>query len=57
MGMTLEEGAAGICSISYLSKLENNQIEPNLDFVDQLVERFDIKEQLTFDDYQYEKRL
>lgn len=55
MGMTLEEGAAGICSISYLSKLENNQIEPNLDFVDQLVERFDIKEQLTFDDYQYEK--
>lgn len=54
MGMTLEEGAEGICSISYLSKLENNQIDPNLDFVDKLVERFDLKEQIDFDVEKYE---
>lgn len=53
--MTLEEGAEGICSISYLSKLENNQIDPNLDFVDKLVERFDLKEQIAFDIERYEK--
>lgn len=55
--MTLEEGAEGICSISYLSKLENNQIDPNLDFVDKLVERFDLKEQIAFDIERYEKDL
>jgi HTH-type transcriptional regulator, quorum sensing regulator NprR len=51
--MTLEEGADGICSISYLSKLENNLIEPNLDFVDQLIKRFDINENsyIEFDHY------
>lgn len=27
--MTLNEGAEGICSISYLSKVENNLIEPS----------------------------
>lgn len=55
--MTLEEGAEGICSISYLSKLENNQIDPNLDFVDQLVDRFDLKEQIKFDIERYEQDL
>jgi transcriptional regulator with XRE-family HTH domain len=51
--MTLEEGAQGICSISYLSKLENNLIEPNIDFVDQLIKRFDINENsyVEFDHY------
>jgi transcriptional regulator with XRE-family HTH domain len=57
MGMTLEEGAEGICSISYLSKLENNQIDPNLDFVDQLVERFGLKDQIQYDIEKYENDL
>jgi transcriptional regulator with XRE-family HTH domain len=57
LGMTLEEGAEGICSISYLSKLENNQIDPNLDFVDQLVDRFGLKDQIAFDIESYEQDL
>lgn len=57
LGMTLEEGAEGICSISYLSKLENNQIDPNLDFVDQLVDRFGLKDQIAFDIESYESDL
>lgn len=44
MNMTLEEGAEGICSVSYLSKLENNLIEVGERFVDQLIDRFDLKE-------------
>jgi transcriptional regulator with XRE-family HTH domain len=55
--MTLEEGAEGICSISYLSKLENNQIDPNLDFVDQLIERFGIREQIHYDEQKYQNDL
>jgi len=55
--MTLEEGAEGICSISYLSKLENNQIDPNLDFVDQLIERFGIREQIHYDEQRYQNDL
>lgn len=55
--MTLEEGADGICSVSYLSKLETNQIDPNQDFVERLVERFDLKEKIAFNQEQYEKDL
>jgi transcriptional regulator with XRE-family HTH domain len=43
LNMTLEEGAEGICSVSYLSKIENNQIEVSDRFADQLIERFEIK--------------
>jgi HTH-type transcriptional regulator, quorum sensing regulator NprR len=43
MNMTLEEAAEGICSVSYLSKLENNQIEMSDKFSDQLLNRFDIE--------------
>lgn len=57
LGMTLEEGAEGICSISYLSKLENNQIEPNPEFVELLSERFGMKQQKTYDRDDYEKDL
>jgi transcriptional regulator with XRE-family HTH domain len=55
--MTLEEGAEGICSVSYLSKLETNQIDPNIDFVERLVERFDLKEKIAYNQEQYEKDL
>ena len=54
LNMTLEEGAEGICSVSYLSKLENNQIEPNLNFVDKLYEKFGMKDQVNYEDYHYE---
>lgn len=44
MCMTLEEGCEGICSVSYLSKLENNQIEVGHQFIPSLVERFKLDE-------------
>lgn len=44
MNMTLEEGAEGICSVSYLSKLENNLIEPGEQFVDSLTKRFGLQD-------------
>lgn len=45
MNMTLEEGAEGICSISYLSKIENNMIQLSEQFEDRLMERFQMKAQ------------
>ncbi len=43
MNMTLEEGSDGICSVSYLSKLENNLIELSDQFLNPLVERFGLE--------------
>lgn len=43
MKMTLEEGAKGICSVSYLSKVENNLIKPSEKYIALLSERFQIK--------------
>lgn len=42
--LTLEEGSEGICSVSYLSKLENSQIEASEKFIDALLDRFQISE-------------
>lgn len=39
---TLGELAKGICSISYLCKLENNAIKPSEDYVKALLERVDV---------------
>lgn len=39
---TLETMAKGICSVSYLSKLENNAIKPSEDYVKALLERVNI---------------
>ncbi|MDO9630063.1 MAG: helix-turn-helix transcriptional regulator, partial [Acholeplasmataceae bacterium] len=47
--MTLEESSEGICSISYLSKLENNLIEPNDLFVCQLRNRLNLKDEEEID--------
>ncbi|MBN2299582.1 MAG: helix-turn-helix transcriptional regulator [Acholeplasmataceae bacterium] len=44
MKMTLEEGSEGICSVSYLSKLENNLIDPSDQFIDSLIERFGLED-------------
>ncbi len=57
MNMTLEEGAEGICSISYLSKIENNMIELSDQFVDRLMERFQMKPQPATDDQMYQNHL
>ncbi|MBE0701153.1 MAG: helix-turn-helix transcriptional regulator, partial [Acholeplasmataceae bacterium] len=42
--MTLEEGAEGICSVSYLSKVENNLIKVSGRFSDLLINRFKLKD-------------
>lgn len=54
MGLTLEEASEGICSISYLSKLENNQIMPSPRFMVLLNERFSIQDSFESDLLQYE---
>ncbi len=43
LNMTLEEGAEGICSVSYLSKVENNLIKVSDKFSDALVKRFKLE--------------
>lgn len=40
--MTLEESAEGICSISYLSKVENNLIRPSDKYIDLFEERYKV---------------
>ncbi|MGI6781259.1 MAG: helix-turn-helix domain-containing protein [Acholeplasmataceae bacterium] len=53
--MTLNEGAEGICSISYLSKVENNLIEPSEQILDDLKKRFDLESLLNYDLKRYEE--
>ncbi len=55
MNLTLEEACEGICSVSYMSKLENNLIEPGEQFMDALLERFSLHESIDADLEQYEK--
>jgi len=57
MNMTLEEGAEGICSVSYLSKLENNLIEPGVRFISSLIERFNLEDVFDQDYEQYQLHL
>ena len=40
--MTLEALADGICSLSYLCKIENSKIEPNKAFLNELCERLEL---------------
>ena len=47
--MTLEEASADICSLSYLSKLENNVIKPSAHFVELFKKRFNITEEYAYD--------
>lgn len=42
--LTLEEGAEGICSISYLSKIENNMMIPNDKYLEQFKIKYNIKD-------------
>ena len=52
---TLESMAKGICSISYLSKMENNAIKPSEEYVKALLERVDVNyDEIIDDDYDLE---
>lgn len=42
MKVTQDEISTGICSISYLSKIENNQIVPNDFYVREIMEKLDV---------------
>ncbi len=42
LNMTLEESSENICSISYLSKVENNQIKPSPKFLTSLESRYGV---------------
>ncbi|MFP4178093.1 MAG: helix-turn-helix domain-containing protein, partial [Acholeplasmataceae bacterium] len=53
--MTLQEAAEGICSISYLSKAENNLIAVSDQFIEPLSERLGIKRYDDQDDANYRK--
>lgn len=57
MKMTLEQGADGICSISYLSKIENNLIAVSEQFLEKLLVRFQMKELPVTDDVHYQNHL
>ena len=46
LNVTQDEISNGICSISYLSKIENNQIVPNNYYVKELMEKLDIEEDI-----------
>ncbi|MFA6801480.1 MAG: helix-turn-helix transcriptional regulator, partial [Acholeplasmataceae bacterium] len=54
LNLTLEESAEDICSVSYLSKVENNLIKPTAKYVKLLQQRYhmdkDIKDNHTYDD-------
>ncbi len=53
--MTLHEGAEGICSISYLSKVENSLIEPSEKILENLKKRFDIETLIDYDIKRYDQ--
>lgn len=56
MNVTQDVISNGICSISYLSKIENNQIIPNEYYVREIMDKLDVEEsyyQKTLDDKLY----
>ncbi len=44
LNMTQDMISNGICSVSYLSKIENNQIAPNAFFIKEIMTKLDIEE-------------
>ncbi len=44
LNVTQDVISSGICSISYLSKIENNQIIPNKYYVKEIMEKLDVEE-------------
>ena len=56
LNVTQDVISNGICSISYLSKIENNQIIPNKYYVKEIMGKLDVEEsfyQKSFDDKLY----
>lgn len=56
LNVTQDVISNGICSVSYLSKIENNQIIPNKYYVKEIMGKLDVEEsyyQKTFDDKLY----
>lgn len=47
LNLTLEEGSQDICSVSYLSKVENNLIKPTDKYIDMLKQKY----QMTSDEF------
>lgn len=52
-GMKLEEVAEGICSVSYLSRIEKNQVEVNEDYYKALFERLELDYDITNQNREY----
>ncbi|GIP63139.1 helix-turn-helix domain-containing protein [Virgibacillus pantothenticus] len=52
-GMTQENLANGICSISYLSKLENKQLDPSKEILALLLDKLDIEIKDFLEDHKY----
>ncbi len=49
LGLTLEEASEDICSISYLSKVENNAINPSEEYVEKFKDRFKLNDAFDYD--------
>ncbi|MFA7422240.1 MAG: helix-turn-helix transcriptional regulator [Acholeplasmataceae bacterium] len=47
--LTLEEACEGICSLSYLSKVENNNISASEEFIEKFKKKFDMKDAYDYD--------
>ncbi len=54
---TQDDVADGICSISYLSKIENNQIIPSDHYVNEIMERLDISDEIYVKSKQHKRYL
>lgn len=57
LGLTLEEASEDICSISYLSKVENNTISASDEFVEKFKDRFELADAYDYDLETYRKHL
>jgi transcriptional regulator with XRE-family HTH domain len=57
LGLTLEEASEDICSISYLSKVENSAIAASEEFVEKFKERFELEDAFDYDLASYRKHL
>lgn len=57
LNLTQESFSTGICSVSYLSKVENNRMNPNTYFVEEMSKKCGVNLQLCSDEYEDSKVL
>lgn len=55
--LTLEEACEGICSLSYLSKVENNNISASDEFIEKFKQRFEMKDAYDYDKDSFKKHI